>query len=65
MGAQLIKAVLAEAEKRSIGRLVLEVRVSNESAIRLYERNGFRNCGVRPNFYEKPKEDAYIMIYGQ
>lgn len=65
VGAMLIKAAKAEAEKRSIGRLVLEVRVSNESAIRLYERNGFRNCGVRPNFYEKPKEDAYIMIYGQ
>lgn len=65
IGEQLIKAVLTEAEKRSLARIVLEVRVSNESAIRLYERNGFQNCGKRPGFYERPKEDAYIMIYGQ
>ena len=46
-------------------RIVLEVRCSNDSAIRLYERNGFVNHGVRKGFYEFPKEDAYIMIYGQ
>ena len=54
-----------EAESRSVGRIVLEVRCSNDSAIRLYERNGFVNHGVRKGFYELPKEDAYIMIYGQ
>ena len=54
-----------EAESRSVGRIVLEVRCSNDSAIRLYERNGFVNHGVRKGFYEFPKEDAYIMIYGQ
>ena len=41
--------------------LTLEVRVSNESAQKLYEKHGFRNLGVRKNFYSKPKEDAYIM----
>ena len=30
-----------EAESRSVSRIVLEVRCSNDSAIRLYERNGF------------------------
>lgn len=39
----------------------LEVRVSNAAAIRLYESLGFRNEGIRKNFYEKPVEDAMIM----
>ena len=39
----------------------LEVRVSNESAIRLYKSLGFKEAGIRPNFYDKPKEDALIM----
>ena len=62
---QLLAEAKKEAESRSVGRIVLEVRCSNDSAIRLYERNGFVNHGVRKGFYEFPKEDAYIMIYGQ
>lgn len=65
IGEMLLSEIKKEAERRSIARIVLEVRVSNDSAIRLYERNGFKNCGVRKGFYELPKEDAYIMIYGQ
>ena len=65
IGGMLLKEIKKEAERRAIARIVLEVRVSNASAIRLYEREGFQNCGVRKNFYELPREDAYIMIYGQ
>jgi [ribosomal protein S18]-alanine N-acetyltransferase len=39
----------------------LEVRVSNEAAIRLYERLGFRSRGVRRNYYTDNREDALIM----
>jgi ribosomal-protein-alanine N-acetyltransferase len=39
----------------------LEVRVSNESAIRLYERMGFRGRGVRRGYYTDNREDALIM----
>ena len=65
IGGMLLAEAKKEAESRSVGRIVLEVRCSNDSAIRLYERNGFVNHGVRKGFYELPKEDAYIMIYGQ
>lgn len=65
VGGLLLKEIKKEAERRSVARIVLEVRVSNDSAIRLYERSGFQNCGVRRGFYDLPKEDAYIMVYGQ
>ncbi len=65
IGGMLLCAMKKEAELRSIPKIVLEVRVSNDTAIRLYERNDFLRCGLRKNFYEAPVEDAYIMIYGQ
>ena len=39
----------------------LEVRVSNEAAIRLYEELGFRARGVRRGYYTDNREDALIM----
>ena len=39
----------------------MEVRQSNIAAINLYEKLGFKNLGIRKNFYEFPKEHAVIM----
>ena len=39
----------------------LEVRTSNSSAIRLYERFGFRAAGRRRAYYHDNREDAVIM----
>jgi ribosomal-protein-alanine N-acetyltransferase len=39
----------------------LEVRVSNEGAIALYERLGFRSRGLRRGYYTDNREDAVIM----
>ncbi|HEX5147418.1 MAG TPA: ribosomal protein S18-alanine N-acetyltransferase [Conexibacter sp.] len=39
----------------------LEVRVSNERAINLYERVGFESRGVRRGYYTDNREDALIM----
>ena len=39
----------------------LEVRVSNEAAIAMYRRNGFKAAGVRTNYYADNREDALIM----
>ena len=41
--------------------LTLEVRKSNAAAIGLYEKYGFEQVGVRPGFYQRPREDAVIM----
>jgi ribosomal-protein-alanine N-acetyltransferase len=39
----------------------LEVRVSNEVAIKLYEQAGFRGRGIRRGYYTDNREDALIM----
>lgn len=65
IGKSLIDGIKSEAKKHAVSSIILEVRVSNENAIRLYEKNGFTKQGVRKGFYELPKEDAYIMLYGQ
>ena len=39
----------------------LEVRVSNEAAIRLYEQLGFEARGIRRSYYTDNREDALIM----
>ena len=39
----------------------LEVRVSNDAAIELYESLGFRGQGIRRGYYTDNREDALIM----
>ena len=39
----------------------LEVRISNDPAIRLYERLGFEPRGLRRGYYTDNREDALIM----
>ena len=41
--------------------LSLEVRASNQAAISLYEKFGFREVGRRRGYYQNPKEDALIL----
>ena len=61
MGDALLETVISHCECNGISQIFLEVRVSNEAAIRLYKKHGFATVGIRKNFYEKPAEDAYIM----
>ena len=42
-------------------QLTLEVRRSNDGAMALYERFGFRSAAVRPRYYADNGEDAVIM----
>ncbi|MBE5877762.1 MAG: ribosomal-protein-alanine N-acetyltransferase [Lachnospiraceae bacterium] len=57
----LLKSMFALGSERGILDYTLEVRSQNQSAIRLYERNGFVTEGVRKSFYQKPTDDALIM----
>jgi ribosomal-protein-alanine N-acetyltransferase len=48
-------------ESRGELPFTLEVRVSNQQAIAMYEGFGFRSAGVRPRYYHDNGEDALIM----
>lgn len=61
VAAEMLRALMLCGRERGILNFTLEVRAKNESALQLYEKLGFERAGVRPNFYEKPKEDAVIM----
>lgn len=61
IGSDMLKALLLLGKERGIVNYTLEVRLSNTSAIHVYEKLGFEREGIRKNFYEKPTEDALIM----
>ncbi len=51
IGAALLEHLLAEAEHRRHSRVLLEVRVDNEPAQRLYARYGFTKESIRRGYY--------------
>lgn len=57
----LIGMLVEELRKRGSHSLTLEVRASNEGAIRVYAGLGFQEVGRRKNYYRNPKEDALIL----
>ncbi len=62
-GLALLAALLAEARTRGAERILLEVRPSNQAAIRLYGQGGFELLAHRPGYYRDPVEDALIMVH--
>jgi ribosomal-protein-alanine N-acetyltransferase len=60
----IASALLADLYER-VGdvraRFTLEVRRSNDVAIHLYEREGFRAAGMRRRYYQDNGEDALVM----
>jgi [ribosomal protein S18]-alanine N-acetyltransferase len=58
---RLVGVVLDRLRDRGARECFLEVRESNETARRLYERCGFQVVGRRRNYYMKPAEDALVM----
>jgi ribosomal-protein-alanine N-acetyltransferase len=60
-GRSLMENILKEAEKEKMTRLILEVRVSNQPAISLYEKMGFEVIAKRKHYYENNNEDALVM----
>lgn len=59
----LMKELIHKCRSEGALYISLEVRVSNCIAISFYEKTGFKLEGKRNNFYENPKEDAYIYTY--
>jgi [ribosomal protein S18]-alanine N-acetyltransferase len=60
IGALLLDALLAEADRRS-PVVLLEVRAANDRAQELYRRRGFAEIGRRRGYYQPSGEDAVVM----
>ena len=65
LGLQLLEHLMSRAKNRGAETTFLEVRVSNRTAVRLYERFGYNEIGRRKNYYPAAggREDALVMAY--
>jgi [ribosomal protein S18]-alanine N-acetyltransferase len=61
IGAQLLDALLGEADRRGSPVVLLEVRADNELAQGLYRRRGFAEIGRRRGYYQPSGTDAVVM----
>lgn len=61
LGRTVLTSLIRYAKSAHLASITLEVRPSNEAALRLYRHAGFAEVGRRKNFYTKPTEDALIL----
>lgn len=60
LGRQLLDAWEADVRTRGALKVWLDVRPSNEAALRLYQGAGYRSTGRRPRYYHDG-EDALLL----
>ena len=58
----LMAAALEFSKETSIGTIFLEVRKTNEAAVGLYKKHGFKTVRTRKDYYSDPVEDAVVMM---
>jgi ribosomal-protein-alanine N-acetyltransferase len=61
IGSLLMDEVIIVCNENEIENLTLEVRKSNDYAIKLYEGLGFKQANVRKKYYEDG-EDALLLV---
>ncbi len=66
IGGQCLEMAMDQAVQQGVGRLLLEVREANRSAISLYKDHGFKVISKRKGYYAETGENALIMqkIFG-
>src|SRR5436853_7104419 len=60
IGQAMLRVLLRKMQDAGGSAVWLEVRESNLAARRFYEKNGFRECGRRAQYYQQPTEDALL-----
>lgn len=61
LGELLLNNLLTEAEEAGAGRVLLEVRTGNRTALSLYRKYNFNVVGRRHRYYRDTGEDALLM----
>ena len=61
LGRVMLDALVARARELGAASVLLEVRVDNVPALRLYERAGFDRLGRRRGYYQPENKDAWTM----
>lgn len=61
VGGALLKEVLRWGSNLGAARAFLEVRASNQDALRFYAGHAFEVTGRRVNYYTAPAEDALLL----
>ena len=62
IGYRLLDYAVKTSKGQGLERLFLEVRSKNVPALRLYTAYGFKEIGVRKNYYKDPQDDAIVML---
>ena len=62
IGTRLMEELIRASKPLGVRSVFLEVRESNLTARGLYEKFGFRQTGLRRNYYQMPQENAVIMV---
>jgi ribosomal-protein-alanine N-acetyltransferase len=60
---KLLGFTARKAIEENLSYIILEVRESNDSAIKLYEKLGFKIVGRRKGYYQDTGEDANLMMH--
>ena len=60
-GSELFSALIEKTESLGVNTVFLEVREGNDPARSLYRKFGFRETGIRKNYYTDPPEDGISM----
>jgi ribosomal-protein-alanine N-acetyltransferase len=61
IGEGLMREAIALCREMEVRLMTLEVRVSNDTAQNLYRKLGFKDGGIRKNYYADDHEDALVM----
>lgn len=66
IGIKMMHAIEGVAAQQTMPRIILEVRPSNEAALKLYQALGYEQIGMRKNYYPVDaasglREDAFVL----
>lgn len=61
IASSLLQTSCERLKEYDVTRLFLEVRSQNVPTISFYNHHGFKEIGIRKDYYHKPKDDAVMM----